>query len=315
MRIDYNVLWFENETTWLNPTKKNLRNFLDDYGFKLEVKEEKDDTNLEKIIEDIKNNIIDIDVIFMDYKLAKEQKGDTFIKAIREKELFTEIIFYSMEPNIKSIIEDSVGSVEGIYYSTRTNFLDKVKTVIKHTIKKVQEVNSMRGLIMSAVSDLDDKMFIIIEKSIKSEKEINGIKIGEAIANYTFKICEDFLSTKKTDFDKYKESNDCNSLINDTLIFDLSKKSRVLHKIIKILDNSELTHLVNFYDDFNKHIVQPRNAFGHVSPEIKDGKKVLVPKRGSEIIFNDDKCIEIRKSLIVYSGHIELVSLKTISFN
>ncbi len=310
MRIDYNVLWFENESTWLNPTKKNLFNFLDDYGFRLDVTEEKDNTNLEKIIDDIKNNIIDIDVIFMDYKLAKEQKGDAFIKAIREKELFTEIVFYSMEPNIKSIIEESVGSVEGIYYSTRTNFLDKVKTVIKHTIKKVQEVNSMRGLIMSAVSDLDEKMFSIIEDSIKSDKVINEIKIGKTISDYTFGICEEFLNTKNENFNKYKEDKDCASLINDPLIFDLSKKSRVLQKIIKLLNNPDLTHLGNFYQDFNKHIVQPRNAFGHVSPEIKDGKKVLVPKRGSEIIFTDDKCIEIRKSLIEYSTHIELVSIK-----
>ena len=310
MRIDYNVLWFENESTWLNPTKKNLRNFLDDYGFRLEVTEEKDNTNLEKIIDDIKNNIIDIDVIFMDYKLAKEQKGDAFIKAIREKELFTEIVFYSIDPNIKSIIEQSVGSVEGIYYSTRNNFLDKVKTVIKHTIKKVQEVNSMRGLIMSAVSDLDEKMFSIIEDSIKSDKVINGIEIGKALSNYTFEICEKFLDTKNDNFKKYKENKDCTSLIKDPLIFDLSKKSRVLQKIIKILNNPDLTHLANFCNDFNEHIVQPRNAFGHVTPKIKDGKKVLVPIRGSEIIFTDDKCIEIRKSLIVYSSYIELVSNK-----
>ena len=307
MRIDYNVLWFENETRWLNPTKKNLSNFLDDYGFRLDVTEEKDDTNLEKIIDDIKNNIIDIDVIFMDYKLAKEQKGDSFIKAIREKELFTEIIFYSMEPNIKAIIEESVGSVEGIYYSTRGNFLDKVKTVIKHTIKKVQEVNSMRGLIMSAVSDLDEKMFNIIENSILSTKIANGVEIGKTISEYTFTVCEEFLQTKNKNFNKYKAENDLTSLINDTLIFDLSKKSKVVQKVIKLLQKTELDHLNKFCEDFNLHIIQPRNAFGHVTSEIREGKKVLIPKRGSEIIFTDEKCIEIRRNLIDYSKHVELV--------
>ncbi len=308
MRIDYNVLWFENEKTWLNPTRKNLKNFLEDYGFKLQVTEEKDDSNLGNIINDIKNNVLDIDIIFMDYKLAKEQKGDAFIKSIREKELFTEIIFYSMEPNIKTIIEDSVGSVEGIYYSTRNNFLDKVKTVIKHTIKKVQEVNSMRGLIMSAVSDLDEKMFSIIENAIKSTKVVGGVKIGEVISKYTFTVCEEFLDTKNRNFAKYKSENDYTSLINDTLIFDLSKKSKVIQKVVKLLNNADLIHLNKFCEDFNINIIQPRNAFGHVTSEIRDGKKVLVPKRGSEIVFTDEKCIEIRKALINYTGHIELVN-------
>ena len=151
--------------------------------------------------------------------------------------------------------------------------------------------------------------------SPKSKKEINDEKIGETVSNYTFEICQESLKTKNDDFNKYKTDNDFTKLINDSLIFDLSKKSRVLQKIIKLLNNQDLTHLVNFHQDFNKHIVQPRNAFGHVSPEIKDGKKILIPKRGSEIIFTDDKCIEIRRSLIEYLGYIELVKVKVTGLN
>ncbi len=312
MRIEYNVLWFENEEGWLKPTKKNLTRYLDDFGFKLEAKIEKDNSNVVQILSDIKNNLLDVDVIFMDYKLAKEKKGDAIIQTIRKTELFTEIVFYSNKTNVKEVIENSLdndgkkaGSIEGIYYSERDNFLDKAKTVIKHTIKKVQEVNSMRGLILASVSDLDEKMLSIIESTI-----VNNSKIGPKVADYAFKISKEFIENKSNGVKTYSANKDSLSLIKDTLVFDSYKKARVIQKILTLLKVPELNHLNNFCEDFNRQVIQPRNAFGHVTPQVRDGKKVLIPNRGEEIIFTDDECIKIRRLLMLHSDNIDLIKEK-----
>ncbi len=312
MRLEYNALWFENDYGWLKPTSANLFSFLEDFGFTFIAKIEKDNENVRQILEDIKNNLLDIDIIFMDYKLAKEKKGDTIIQEIRKTELFTEIIFYSYKTNVKKVIEESVdeagkkiGSVEGIYYAERDIFLEKAKTVIRHSIKKVQEVNSMRGLIMSAVSDIDGKMLDIIETSINLNDDI-----GKEISKYVFEVCKEFIDQKTENFDNYQKENRAFELIHDTLIFDSYKKARVVQKIIKLLNHPELDHLKKFCDEFNSDVIQPRNAFGHVVPTVKDGKKVLIPKRGKEIVFNDDECIRIRKLLHQHAANIDLIKSK-----
>ena len=84
MRIDYNVLWFENDDSWLKPTCKNLTNYLDDLGFRLNIDAQKDNSNVESILKSINDNLYEVDVIFMDYKLAKEEKGDLIIQKIRK---------------------------------------------------------------------------------------------------------------------------------------------------------------------------------------------------------------------------------------
>lgn len=305
MRIDYNILWFENEDGWLRPTVRNLRTFLDDYGFKLNVITEKDNSNVAELIRQIKDNVIDIDVVFMDYRLAKEQKGDLIIEEIRKTELFTEIVFYSQDTDVKAVIEKTIGSVEGIYYSGRDIFLDKAKNVINHSIKKVQEVNSMRGLILAAVSDIDENMLEIIQSVITNDKAI-----GDEVKKYTYEVCDGFLKIKAADFDKYVEEDNIIGLTNDTLIFDSYKKARVLQKIVSLKKDPDLTHLKGFLESFNKGVIKPRNAFGHVAPQVIGGKRVLVPKRGEDIIFNDAKCIEIRKCLIEHSGHVETIKGK-----
>lgn len=305
MRIEYNILWFEDSGTWLKPTKKALADYLDDFGFRLKTYEEKDSANIESLIKRIQNNALDIDLIFMDYKLAKESKGNAIIEKIRSVELFTEILFYSYQTDVRKVIEKEIGSsVEGIYFAERDNFLDKAKTVIRHTIKKVQEVNNIRGLIMSATSEIDSMMKDIIARFYETFPD----DVKEIVTRGIFEEVGKQVSSKKTSYDKYFRNNRIEKIIADNVMFDANQKAIATQLIINQLNHNDIVHLKEqiFFNSYKGEVIKVRNDFAHVIEIFEDGRRKLKSK-SSEELFTDERCIEIRKTLIRHIDNIQLI--------
>ncbi len=301
MRIDYNILWFENDEGWLKPTVKGISNLLEDYGFRLNETCQKDGSKIDELVTSIQDKVLDIDMIFMDFKLSGDINGEKLIDTIRKRNLFTEILFYSQDENVKQVIETAYGSIEGIYYAGRDNFRDKAKEVIWHTIKKVEDIESMRGLIMGATSEMENLMKDITLKFLDS----CGEEIKNSIAVPIFEDVENSIQEKSSKHLECKTTYNLKKLAKDNVLFDANKKALVIQAIINELNSPELTHLMG--DVFFKSISDiflVRNKFGHCKVELnEDGIRVLKSAPPVEV-FTDENCIEIRKKLI---SHIEIV--------
>lgn len=301
MRIDYNILWFENDEGWFKQAVKFIRNSLDDYGFRLNETPQTDGSKIEELIAAIHSKVLDVDMIFMDYKLSGNVNGEKLIETIRSRNLYTEILFYSMDENVKQIIEDSYGSIEGIYYSGRDNFRDKAKEVIWHTIKKVEDVESMRGLIMGATSEIENLMKDITLEYIKS----CGEEITNAIAQPIFNEVGKNVKEKCDKHWKYLPSLNLKKLAREDSMFDSNKKAFAIQQIINQLKHPDLKEFENdaFYNSITP-LFTTRNKFGHCKVVVNDkGIRVLQSAEPIEE-FTDENCIEIRKKLIT---HLELV--------
>lgn len=305
MRIEYNILWFEDSGAWLKPTKKALADFLDDYGFRLTTIDERDSSNVNELIWKIQNKHLDVDLIFMDYKLAKGSQGNVIIESIRKVELFTEILFYSYQTDVKKVIEREIGStVEGIYFAERDNFLDKAKTVIKHTIKKVQEVNNVRGLIMSATSEIDSMMKEIIFRFYETFPD----EIKEIVTKGIFEEVGKQVNSKKSNYEKFLRSKRIDKLIADNVMFDAMQKATATQLIINQLNHLEVLELKEqiFFNAYKNEVIKVRNDFAHVIEIFEDGKRKLKSK-SSEEFFTDERCVEIRKLLIKHLDTVQLI--------
>lgn len=307
MRIDYNIIWFENDEGWLKPALRNLTTFLDDYGFRLREKVEKSGENLDVLISEINSKSRDVDIILMDYKLTGRENGDKLIKKIRKTELFTEIIFYSADNNVKNIIEQEHGSFEGVYYAGRDNFLQKSKEVIWHMIKKVEDVESMRGLIMGVVTEIDEVMIEIINDFYAKCRQDQKIKISAQI----FSAVQQSVHEKSKKFEQLHPNLNLKKLIKDNLLFDADKKAIALQAIINEALHPELEHLLGeaFYKSYKTDIIKTRNNFAHVSVIFEDGIRKLKSNTNAEE-FTDERCIEIRRSLIQHLDGINNVKTK-----
>jgi hypothetical protein len=304
MRIDYNVLWFENDEGWLKQAVKGIGNLLEDYGFRLNETIQNDGSKIEKLISEIQSKVLDVDMIFMDFKLSGDVNGERLIETIRKKNLYTEILFYSQSENVKQVIEEAFGSIEGLYYSGRDNFRDKAKEVIWHTIKKIEDVESMRGLIMGATSEIENLMKEITLEYI----EDCGDEIKNSIAKPIFEEVGKSVKEKYDKHSEYQPTLNLKKLAKDNAMFDANKKAFALQAIINELKHPDLAGLTgdSFYNSISD-IILVRNKFGHC--------KVILNDRGIRVLksappieeFTDQNCVDIRKKLIVQLEMIQKI--------
>ena len=299
MRLEYKILWFEDEEKWFNSIFPFISDYFDEIGFDLVIKRQGDDSNIDKCI-----NEYECDLILMDFHLSGT-KGDTLIEYIRSQQIFTEVIFYSQagEEAVRDTIKKK--GVDGVYCASRDleEFEDKVKNVVYNTIKKVQDVNNMRGLVMAETSELDYMMLDVISTYLLTEAG----NIKEKFEDYMFDITKDSIRSNLNKCERYKNERCVNELIYSPL-FDTDKKRRAINELLNRLGC--LDHNKQCFDDFKKEIQDLRNILAHVKAEINEnGFKVLKSKvKGyEEVELNDEKYIDIRKSLRKHSSNLNSI--------
>lgn len=311
MRLDYNILWFEDDNDSYLDKKNFVKSILDDLYLNFpEPRHEIDGSNIDTI------DYSKYDLIIADMNLAKEEKAMSLLDRIRRRNIFTEVLFYSSDGEDAVRKELANYSIDGAYCSGRQieDFEYKVKEVILTLIKKTQDLTNLRGLVMSEVSELDNLMEEIILEyySNKDSDSEEWKKFQNKILKKAEKSIKDKLTPKieeiEKDGKKQKKvlcSKNCTHIwynapsiveINSSFEFDSSKKAHTIHEIIDQIDTSKKFK----FADYDKEIIQVRNNLAHSKSELKDGKEVLITKKSGEISFTQDSFIEIRKNIKKY---------------
>lgn len=299
MRIDYNILWFEDIKSSFDAKKQIVKEIVEDFGFSFpEPRNEIDGANIETIEYD------NYDLLIVDLNLAGT-KGPILIDKIRHNEgVYTEVVFYSSdgEKAVRNALKDF--EIDGAYCAGRDNddFEEKVKKVIKNTIKKVQDINNMRGLIMAETSDLDEKMLEIIQIVIERHPE----QIHKTLIDKIFSDVGNSVNEKKDKYDKWEKNKNIAKLLSDTLMLDASKKLNAVQHVIDVFEGEIFTPYKEnkFLDAYKAEIGETRNIFAHVTVINEGGVKKLKSKK-KEIVFTDEYCSDVRAALIRYSAILE----------
>lgn len=288
MRIQYEILWVEDDNNWYEETKEIIRDTVDEVGFKMNCNNIQSFDKFKELIET--DGLQKFDLLLIDFKLGdnKEEYGDQVIKLIRNENIYTDIIFYSSQLNAaqQKIFENKI---EGVYSSDRNAISFKFDEIFHKTIKKVQEVNTIRGLLMAETSDLDELMVEIIQAALQedSENELN---------NY---IMKRMACTIESNSRKVNSEEAISKKITDSRIFTSFHKAKAINKIYKLSPSLENE---KFFYNYENDVLKIRNIFGHVKEE--DGKLVST-QTGEKEVFNEERCIEIRKNLIKYREQLE----------
>lgn len=295
MRINYNILWFENDRTSYETKKESVKEILEEFCFNFpEPRYEADGNHIDDI------DFSKYDLIIADMNLDSNQKAMKLLDKIRQKDIFTEVLFYSSSGEDEVRMELSKYKIDGAYCSGResTDFNDKVKAVIETLIKKTQNLTTLRGLVMAEVSELDLKMKKIIEtfcvKCPSKEKDlINYIvnKIEKRTKDALIANTE--LECKKNCSHIWKNKNKISEIIEDQS-FDSYAKARLIDYIMKQNNKN-----AQFLENYNKRVIENRNQLAHCISENIDGKEVLKTAKGDKEFTEEDFKI-IRKDILEY---------------
>lgn len=299
MKIDYFILWVEDDISWYETTHDLFKGTLDDYGFSMKAERRSNMSEIKSMIE--ADGLQKYDMLLIDFTLKNSDSGDEIINFIRSNDIYTDILFYS------SAVENVTASMktyglEGVYMVDRKFIEDKFENIFKTTIKKIQEINSMRGLIVGETSELD----VLIEKIVLhiSNNILNHDKAAhdEIINSYV----EDFLKQTPDIFLRKYETYGFNNYFHK---IESCRKWKIFRYLLKKCPFKEAPE-VKFFLETNKtyftEVIDIRNKFAHSKSEEKNGKSVLKAQLGSEDFeYDDTKFIEIRTALKKHRNSFE----------
>lgn len=302
MKLEYNILWIDNDLKDYidNGSIKDVEEILTEKGFEPNIELVFDEANLDEFIDKH-----DYDLIISDYNL-ENTTGDVIIERIRvEKQLDTEILFYTAQTENSFKNEDAVRNrlafIERLTFQIgRDRLLDKIEKVINLTLKKLLELNATRGLITAATSHLDVEIeeiyYNLIAKPVDEQAKPKIEKI--------FKT--DYKEIKKNLLKKCKAQRDSHTADYRTYFSqsDAFRKWDLLKELISLSvpDGFNLDLFKRYYEE----VIDVRNKFAHAKAVEVEGRLVLKGHiEGKDFEFTEDSCIKIRQDLINHKRNIE----------
>ncbi len=298
MKLNYKILWIDDqiEDYIEMGIKSELETYIDTLGFIPTVECFENGNVAEQSIKTIK-----YDLILSDYNIeGANEQGDILIQKIRDGGVFTEVLFYSAQPDFdtiaKNLYRDRVSFYSLIGDESFKGFREKAYKLIDDTVSKLQELNNIRGLVMSETSELDNSVEEIIFSFLSKGNENSG-KLKAYIVDSIISSATSNLKNAE----KFGELDDTE--IVKSRLFDADKKSRTVNKILEILkvEDNQFNH---FYQNYKTDVLDTRNDLAHAKSDTIDGIEYLIISRKDgehPIKFNQEHCVQIRRNLRKHS--------------
>lgn len=290
--LKYRILWFDDSQTFIDSLKPRVNRYLEDLGFKPEIVSKTDDTNVQDILEDID----DFNLILMDYNLNSDTTGKEIIKKIRLNDIYTEVVFYSGQPNV--IPNAKTEGFDGVFFSEKDQLYEKITTVIKLTIKKNQDINNIRGLVIAESIEIELKIENVIISYFDFDDE--KLEVFQSIFDGKSEVVQ---AKKKCDLIN-KISKERITTLNNTLQdegLDSVERKKIIERKKFIEQFRDLAK------DIETDVIEIRNVLAHTQ-ESTDQKNTLISrinKRATVITINDEWCKSTRNKLKSHSQNLD----------
>lgn len=298
MRLDFNVLWVEDEQKYVQSQRERIELLVKKEGFRLQALFASSVDEAKKYLsDDIYGDHIDL--ILMDYDLGAGGRGDDGLVEVRNIFSYKDIIFYSSQaPDLFELVTKK--GIQGVYCSTRDDLPYTVDGVFEALVKKVLDIDHSRGIVMGATSDIDQH----VNTCLVAIFEDSDDKCRSA----TLAVLARHLKDKRKNF--AKESTLIEAVKHVSELFDMhnvytsNDRLRLLKNSIKIHGtHTDKTEIIQKYLD---ETVPRRNLLAHIQVAVNGFSRKLIDRNGNELTNEDMKALRIE--LLEYQDFIEGLS-------
>ena len=294
MKIKYNILWIDDFVAEFEDDGHidKIRAYLDDEGFEANV----------KTIADPKDGLNEVsdnyDLILTDWNMG-EMNGDQFIKEVRNKAIFTEILFYTAAktelPQLDKVDRLSFLQTAPEIKGSTTHHDVVAREAIRLiglTIAKFQDIVAMRGLIMHETSTLDAQIDGIIRKWLGcTDSPCPKCSYNDTKCETIFRP---IIQKMKTQFEsklKLVQRENFKEIQNDNFVYSAHYKMMTLGQLLCAQG------LDDFSGGYKTDIINIRNKFAHA--ELKEKGERRFFEHGG-LTFDAELCRNIRKKIRYY---------------
>lgn len=296
MQIQYNILWIDDEIEKFDSVGDidRVKSFLVELGFNPLLVTLKDGKTVEN---ELNNNKFDL--IISDFNIEEGHHGDDVIKTIRNKNILTEVLFYSSQTDLKSIAEKLLTVDRISFHSQRRGLIEKIENLIELSVSKLLELNATRGLITSETSDLDAVMETLVMDLVFNKLKLPQATIDEKIQSYI----DDFLKKSPDGFAKKYGELGFEKTFHK---IEANRKWKFFRELLKQMPDETINQFLEINKTYGEDVIAVRNKFAHAKSITQNDKLFLAGfgPDGTAFEFDSGQCVAIRKKLIAHRENL-----------
>lgn len=265
MRLDFNVLWVDDQPDRVGAQITAITKLMQEEGFHFVP-------TLCQSIDEVKKAIAadiftdEVDLILVDWDLGNGVVGQDAIAEIRTTVPYKDVVFYSAQtaPDaLRKAAHDK--GVEGIYCANREQLVDEVLGVFESLVKKVLDLDHARGIVMGATSDIDhmvNECLLVVHSKLDQGGKDAMLKEG---LGYIQKRIDDVKEKAK----KLEGATTLGEFFAEHMILTANDRLRMLAGALKATAFSAHKGYRPHIVAYQQNVVPDRNILGHM---------VLVPE-------------------------------------
>lgn len=283
MRLDFNVLWVDDQPDRVAAQITSIKSQMASEGFEFKPRQCTTIAEMEMAIsEDIFTD--EVDLILVDWDLGNNSHGEDAIERIRQIVQYKDVVFYSGQATVVELRQKAYEkNLEGVYCAGRADLVDEVIGVFESLIKKVLDLDHTRGIVMGATSDIDHMVNTCLTLAHgKLDDEGKAEFIAEAM-----KRVDEQVANIVRQGDKIKATPSVEALFKAHMLFTSDHRLRMLVKILGMDEFIAYAAGVTTVTAYRDGVVSERNILGHA---------VLVPQGKPNTVIDDaGKAIDIEQ--------------------
>lgn len=281
MRLDFNVLWVDDQPARVASQIKKISLQMAEEGFDFKPRQ---CTTMDQVEEVISEHVFidEIDLILVDWDLGNNIHGEDAIDRIRQIVQYKDVVFYSGEATVMQLRQKAYDKkLEGVYCASREDLIDEVIGVFDSLIKKVLDLDHTRGIVMGATSDIDH----MVNTCLALAHDKLDVKGRAKFIDDALKRVADKVKNIARQGEKLNATPSVEALFKAHMLFTSDDRLRLLANILGMEEFAEYSARVTTIQLYRDEVVHDRNTLGHA---------VLVPQgKPSTVIDDTGKVIDI----------------------
>lgn len=283
MRLDFNVLWVDDQPARVDAQIKAIARRMESEGFNFSYTIcESIDQVRPLLAENVFSD--EVDLILVDWDLGGGVYGEQVIFEVREKIRYKDVVFYSAQTPPEKLRRLAYeAELEGVYCSDRDGLLEEVIGVFESLVKKVLDLDHTRGIVMGATSDIDDMVNqCLIAIHGKLDEAEQQAFVVEAIG-----LVETRISALSGNLAALRTDSSVVSLLDAHFLFTAHDRLRTLARTLKHeLFNGHATARKAVISYMEK-VVPERNILGHQILTPQGKPTAVVNASGKQITLDE----------------------------
>lgn len=298
MRLDFNLLWVEDQQDRVQAQLEKLARLVRGEGFRLQVKFV---NAVDLAVQCLSDNIFSdhVDLILMDYDFGPGKKGDEGLVEIRHLIPYRDVVFYSSQGGdlMPMVLKQGL---QGIFCSTREDLPDTAFGVFEALIKKVVDIDHSRGIVMGTTSDIDHfVMDALVSAFDKSDAETQA----EALKQVRSDI-EKIQARFDESIAAVAAAKHLADLFEQHAVYTSVDRLQLLRKILKA--KKECKEKDAALVKYIQETIPKRNLLAHVRVTTNGFSRKLVDRKGVE--HTSESMKKLRLELLQHHEDFEALS-------